>query len=612
MAAARATSQRQDAGARGARTATAHDGARSEILKRHFALMREFAEAESAVSLEFQRHMSALPAPSGWPPPPAHAGPIGRILEKGAKRLYAERVFNLKNDEYLKDHVVGGRAGENRVARPGLPVIPFAYSLELAAQGALACLGGGYVVSSVSDVRAHRWLALDHDTLKVGIRAELDGDTPLAPRVRVELSQDTGGFKSRAFEALVCLGRRRPEAEKRGVTVDWNGQGLDGATAYDNLLFHGPSLQPLRRIQFRPGGRVEALCETPRRAGLDEALPVALLDGVAQLMFLCLRDQGHKNFSVFPYSLKRLLPAAAAPPPGTRLLCRGRVHCDGAKVTGDFEFVNQRGAVVYSLEGFTERYFSLPAVYAERVLGGDGSTFISDEWRFPGVPLVARVFGDFPPTFLDQSWGAWRRILLQQILGPLEFAAAQQLSEQGGEQSAWLIRQCVAKEALCAWFAERHQLSLSRSEVQIVGELSGRHTILCPKLEAAGRLPQVAVASAGDAVLAVVAPPEARVGVALRSVRDADVDFALGFEGDEKSACGARPAEHLLSLLCAKESAAKVMGLRLPEGLKRCRIEESDLGRGLVAVSHDGGALSVRVGSRGGVVAGVYAIIDGI
>jgi malonyl CoA-acyl carrier protein transacylase len=595
--------------ARAVKSAESFNEAQAEILQHHFALMDNFTEAELAVSSEFNGFMRALPGRAHNAPHPLFTNSLGRIIERDVRRLYAERVFNVNDDVYLRDHVVGQPAGQNKIAQFGLPVIPFTFSLELVAQGALACLDERYIVSSISDIRAHRWLAPDDETLKVGILAELVDDTTQAPEVRVRLFHVTDKLKSIAFEALVCLGRRRLEARTRRLTIDWNEPSLDGSLVYKNLLFHGASLQPLRRIRFKPGGKVEALCEVPQGAAGEEILPVALLDGAAQLMFLWLNEEGHKNFRIFPYYLKRLLPLIAAPSSGTRLLCRGQMHYDETKVTGDFEFISESGAIAYSLEEFTQRYFNLPGAYAECVFGDSDSMFISEQWCLPGAPLAAQVFQDFSATFLDQSWGIWRRLLARRVLGPLELSFTQQLPERDKEQSMWLIRQCVAKEAVRRWLAEQHHLSPCRNEIQILGDLRGQHTILCPKLESAGCLPQIALATSESTVVAIAAPPEATIGVALRSIwRATDADFDLAFEGDERRVSHARSSAYLLSLLCAKEAAAKALHLPLPTGLRQCCIEEVNLDQGLVVVSHKRNALPVRVGFWGDVVASVCLI----
>jgi hypothetical protein len=174
------------------------------------------------------------------------ATPAPAVTKTVTMTTVFERPLDLDAIPVLRSHVIDGRA-----------VLPMALILEWLAQGALQ-RNPGLVFAGVDDLRVLKGAVLHDDrpesvAVLVG-KAVRDGGTF---RVPVELQGNLPGGKAVAHaRGEVVLADRLPEPG--GPAVDTTGvpeSTLSPLSVYRDVLFHGPDLQGLDRIEaLGPGG----------------------------------------------------------------------------------------------------------------------------------------------------------------------------------------------------------------------------------------------------------------------------------------------------------------------------------------------------------------------
>src|SRR3954468_21541461 len=120
----------------------------------------------------------------------------GSVVARASDRIALTRTFTRARDRFVDDHALGRRSPADPPRSGPLAALPFAVSLEIAAEAARA---GGAAVAEIRDAKASRWLALDRGTLDVSIAVETRGDA-----LRVAIA--TPGEARAAFDAYVRPG----------------------------------------------------------------------------------------------------------------------------------------------------------------------------------------------------------------------------------------------------------------------------------------------------------------------------------------------------------------------------------------------------------------------
>lgn len=445
----------------------------------HFTLMQEFLAGQERI---FALLGAALEPGAGAAE--RVCCPFLRPDRRGdGVRLDFERRFDLtRTDPILRDHSLGS----------ALPVIPFTLSMELVAEACRHLFGHRGVVTSMSDARAYRWLALDEETLRMRIVAE----APAPGSAHVQLFELAGdGRQHLAFEALVEVSERYEEAPASYDTRPTRPSDWTAARFYSDYAFHGPSFQGIREVQRIEGDAIEAtLVVTDLASYLDAgtlALDPALLDCAGQLVGLWLLERGHRHFGIFPFRLREFQQHRATPPAGSIIHARATVQWDERGATeAEIVFLDERGEVLYQLRGFEQRYLAFPQAFASFVLGAQrhqGS--LSRAVHGNGV---RRVLDDLPSGFLEESWGIWSRALAHLFLDRDELRQWYSLPHR--EQARdWLLIRVIAKEAMRELAAEEHHLDLAPTAVHVVEEGSGEMRIRCAELEARGPMPRLRI-----------------------------------------------------------------------------------------------------------------------
>jgi NAD(P)-dependent dehydrogenase (short-subunit alcohol dehydrogenase family)/acyl carrier protein len=259
-----------------------------------------------------------------------------------------ERPLDLEALPVLRAHVIDGRA-----------VLPFALTLEWLAQGALQ-RNPGLVLCGLDDLRLLKGAILHDDrpeTLSVLVgRAVRDGSLY---RVPVELrGQVDGGRTVSHAKGQVVLGDRHPQP---GTALELSGlpaYGRGPRAVYHDVLFHGPELQGIEKVEaLGPAGAVARVRTSPapsewverplRQAWLTDPLA---MDCAFQLLSLwCFEQTGAVSLPTRVGHYRQF--RRGFPGPRVRVVARVERPTDH-RATADIDFLDDAGAPVARVEGY--------------------------------------------------------------------------------------------------------------------------------------------------------------------------------------------------------------------------------------------------------------------
>lgn len=551
-----------------------------DLLRQHFALMNEFLASQKRVFESCFGSKGAAPEATAsenglaagcdlpWPM-------LGENVRREEGRLTACRAFNLETDPFLLDHTLGRRASRRRPGLYGLPVLPFTFSMELLAEAASCLCGEGWVVTSLEDVRGHRWLAVDKEALQVRIEAkEISSPSDPTRKVMVTVFESAeSGVEKKAFEGEVHLGRFYPPNPKPRFThlQEQPPKRLNVPDFYRFGMFHGPRFQNIRRVKHLSAEHVDADLqvfflddffssgESPRFQ-----LSPNLLDCAGQLTAYSMLENVNGYYGLFPFRVGALRIYAAPPASGTRIRARGELEFDGDNTTMDFDYCDSSGKVLFRLEQKQQRCFEFPKRYHMATFWPESGDGLGSPWLTETGCMVERVEG-ISHEFLDQGWSIWKRALAHMILDAEERKVFHELPLEGPRRVEWLLGRAAAKAAIRRWARAELDLEIDSADIRIEKDSAGRPYAVCPEISQLATMPTLSISHARDVAIAAISPegngigidlerPAARpVGDWLRSAfSDAECSFAAG--GD---------LSILLRFWCAKEAAAKALGTGL-------------------------------------------------
>lgn len=549
---------------------------RTRLVQEHFGLMREFLDHQARMCLSLFGESPATLAPRAAPRPPAPAttpaDPASSPPAPLRDHFQGQRTLDVSRDLFLLDHTLGRRPPQRRDLPCPLPVMPFTFSMELLAEAAQQLCGGSTVVTAVRDVRGRRWLALDTGHLDLAVTAHLLPDSsPMGKgeaRVQIEEIQAHGqGPRFLAFEGTVCFGERYPEAPPP-LRVDLDGHSTPKWSVqefYKTCLFHGPSLQALHHLRGVGPDCIEADVRVPPTHGLFRdvpapalEIPAPTLDAALQLMGYWLVEQGREFFGVFPFYIGSYQQFTASPPPGTALVCRGRLSREHDVARGDFDFIDgSSGRVVARMEDVRSRYFAYPPSYLYTLYWPGPETFLARPWVENGSRLLCWRIDFLSRDFLDDGWGIWKRALAHVILGESERQEWYRLPPVGPSRTRWLLERAAAKDAARSWLHEQGRPVPAPGEIRVSEMPDGSHCFRLPSGNAP--LPALALASRDDRAVACVVPPGMSLGIDVGGV-DSPSPADDGFDEPEEALLSALGARGRLAATCARRAARRAVG----------------------------------------------------
>jgi len=201
-----------------------------------------------------------------------------------------------------------------------------------------------------------------------------------------------------------------------------------------------------------------------------------------------------------------------------------------------------------------------------------------------GVNLRACVFDGAHHDVLRPERAIFLQTIAHTVLTGREREAWRAIPPGSPRRARWLMGRVAAKEAIRGWVGERYGQSVSPVEIEIDADERGKPIA---RVIGGGTPPlEISISHADTKAVAVVAE-EFSVGVDIEEERDGaprtvpELAFADGELAD-----AARAGLSPIALWCAKEAAAKALGVGLLGEPRRWRVQ---------TLAHDGGAVVVVI-----------------
>jgi malonyl CoA-acyl carrier protein transacylase/phosphopantetheinyl transferase len=482
-----------------------------------------------------------------------------------AATTVVDREFSLATMPELRDHCLFRQAPGWPDAADAFPVVPMTRLLDLMGAEAQR-LAPGRVVTAITGVRAHRWLAVAPP-----VTVPVERVPQASGRVRVGI----GEFA----EGLVELAGAYPAAPGRAAWTagEERAPEADARTLYeDGWMFHGPGFQGVESIDAFGSGGIR---------GTLRALPAAgaLLDAAGQLAGHWAQAWAHTDRLAFPAAIEAVRFYGPHPAPGQRLTCTVTVRSFTSEwLKADLE-VAAGDQVWAGIEGWTCRRFA------------------TDDITWPAVhtrPSEASV-GEHQPggwCLVTERWPdlASMEYTMRRYLTTAERAELEARSPRA--RRTWLLGRIAAKDAARGWFWRQGHGPIWPGEFLIGNEASGRPWIR--RLHGESEPLTVSIAHVPGLGVAITRPAATtRVGIDVEDVARvaaaAGAVAAVAFTGSEEAMLdrltreagrpgGPEQAVWMTRFWTAKEAVAKALGTGL-----------SGRPRDFVVTGADGGQLLV-------------------
>ncbi len=300
-------------------------------------LARAASEPDAASARTHGHGHSPTAAPALEPRPTTHLEPV------------FERRIDMDALPVLRDHVIDGHA-----------VLPMALILEWLAETA-AHRHPGLVVQSVENVKLHKGVVLrDQRAVTVSLRADKGqprGNASILATVELRGMLGSGREITHA-RGSVMLAAQYPAGERLICETRLAPTATEHAEIYRRVLFHGPAMQAIQRIDGWNDGLIAGWAATspPPAAWIERPLrrswitdPLAI-DAAFQLVVLWTRE--HLGSNSLPTAIGAYRQFRKAfPAQGVRVLASVRDH-SRHRAVADIELVDAEGKLVARIEGY--------------------------------------------------------------------------------------------------------------------------------------------------------------------------------------------------------------------------------------------------------------------
>jgi acyl transferase domain-containing protein/phosphopantetheinyl transferase (holo-ACP synthase) len=569
------------------------------VMPEYFRLMHTFLEQQTRVLETWQAYNVDVRTADETPTLAAYTSFLDTIVEHDHEHVVAHCHLAVDRDAFLRDHVLSGPVSRDG-SLLGLSCVPLMVSLEILAE-ACALLTGRIDVRVIENVRATDWIALDEGTVGLQVRARvLDGEQ----RCFAELISANGAVivsaeLSFALDEVRCPALA-PLSEHRSSV--WNDEGL-----YTCGMFHGPLFQSIRHLHGWDDAGIDAqLSRVPLRGFFAEGdqpafvLNPVLLDATGQLAAYWIAQFSGVEFNSFPSTIERIELYVPCPEdlPDLQLLARQRVH-DPALATDmnaprswDFECVDAHGQPLLRITNLQNVYFPVPLRFYETrrdPLHG----WLGHPTRVPGRDAVLLwELPMLPEIFCGQSSGIFLRILAHLYLSAEERTQWQAQTGNIRRRREWLLGRAAIKEAVRYWIYRNTGELLHPAEVVVLHDHLG-----APYVDGAWRgtladSPSVSLSHDAHVCMVALADAVCRIGVdreAIGRIRKPELVVAALTPGEQTLLLGldeASAQDRLLRIWCAKEAAAKFLGIGLQGVPALFEVQFADSGSDTAWVAH--------------------------
>jgi acyl transferase domain-containing protein/phosphopantetheinyl transferase len=591
--------------------------AMEQLMAGYFGMMQDFlARQARVIAASLGAPATATEQRPRWPF-------IQRLLEQDGDDVTAEFDLDVARHPFLQQHILyASRVSDLDPDLHSLPVVPLTVSLEMLAETA-GVAAGLPVLQAMENVRAYNWIALDGGckTLRMVARrlpgnageerfhaAIYDGEAVL-------LEGDV------IFTAAVTSSAARLAELAAPRAPVWQDHEL-----YTSGMFHGPMYHSVKHLVAWDDTGIDAqLTATPYSDFFgDGSTPVfyinpVLMDAVGHLTAFWIAETRGTDFSCFPSSIRRIELARPDAADTEGCLLRGRIaflddgHGSNRFLEGAYECVTPENELLFRIEGWRDRFFSVPhSFYYGRVHPRDG--WYGEDWSglFPALADDTLIWHlpRFPDGFLEDAGAVWKRLLALTVLSREERLTWEQLPPNGKRRSEWLMGRIALKEAARAWIHRHSGVLLYPADVVIRPDPAGKPWVAHEELEGLP-VPQVSLTHAGGYTVAAAGPPEWPLGIDLEAYgRIAVDDFIVGAFSDGERALfqglhGADREGTVLRLWCAKEAAAKCLGVGLNGRPREFEVRELTSAGDYAVVQFQGEAVPVAIQAWDRIVIGL-------
>jgi len=531
--------------------------------------MHAFLDQQSRVVSDWQSVRVA-------PEPPPYAGFLAAIVEHDAEHLVAQCSLSVEHDAFLRDHVLSGPVSVRDPQLVGLACVPLMVSLEIMAE-ACAVLAGTPGVRVIENVRATGWIALDDGELALEVHARaIDA---ARGRYAAQLVGPAGVVVSAelVFELAHALcPALGPLAEHRESV--WNDDAL-----YTCGMFHGPLFQSIRHIHGWDDAGIDARLSPVALRGFFRdgqqprlVLNPVLLDAVGQLAAYWIAQYAGVEFNCFPSTIERIELYAECPEdlPDLELRARQRPLDPSASDISaprawDFECVDEHGQPLVRVTNLQNVYFPVPLRFYE-VRRDPLHGWLGHPTRLPGrEDVLLWELEMLSETFCGQSTGIFLRILAHALLGAGERREWSALTGKVRRRREWLLGRACIKEAVRYWIYQSTGELLHPSDIEVLHDGQGAPFVDGWWRGTLGDAPSISLSHDAFVCTVALASPVSRVGVdreAIGRIRTPHLVVESLSASEKTQLEGLDEAslqDRLLRIWCAKEAAAKFLGIGL-------------------------------------------------
>ncbi|WP_299676727.1 acyltransferase domain-containing protein [uncultured Dokdonia sp.] len=544
--------------------------AQQHILKQHFELMNQFLQQQEQISKQvFGSHHISILSPQEEQPQPILPPLLDRITTSTPDEVVFEKTLTLATDLFLKDHTLGRFSDPDEILSP-LPVMPFVTTMEIIAEAASHWATDTLFVTKLEDIRGHKWIALDQETLHLMITAKKEKTTTNSQKIKVCLYIDKVIPTNKVAEGTAILSREYKAAPKVQLPEMEiiNYPTWDAKNFNETCLFHGPSFTSMDRLQSvgDTGIILDLKNPTQKRFVANNEdpnfkTPGAILDASGQMVAYWLVEQGETHFGTFPFYVASF--ELYAPPQlneNQKISCSAQFEKNNDIITGDYQFYSN-DQVLFSIQGLHSKYYDFPTKFLNCLYWEGANSYLSTPISLQSdTPIQARRITDLPNGFLDQGGEVWLRALAHMMLSQKEKDTWYAFPEKGNRRKEWLLGRVVAKEVVRTYADQHYFLALSPRDIEITTSELGKPLVHCPALENVGTIPNISISHSLSTAIAAITPQEMLIGIDIELIhkKEEDYNVNLVFDAQEKTLL---QGHSLLPYFCAKEAAAKSIGI---------------------------------------------------
>ena len=519
------------------------------------------------------------------------------------QELVALRQFRWDEDLFLHDHTFGRRNSVTDPSLRPLPVMPLAMSMEMMAEAATLLMGDKLLVG-MTDVFAHRWIALEEESITLKVVARILSGSVNEVEVQLLEHQEGEGLETASnsplAQATLRFGESYPLAPAP-EDLSLRGEGPSSWSEdalYDSGMFHGPCWQGVVSVdRHADDGCVATLAVLPydkffaSNAAPSFVIDPIVLDAAGQVIGFWAQEGLESGYVVFPFRLEALHIYGPNRPVDCRVKCQAKILLEGEKQTNSkIDIIGPEGGLWMRLEGWKDRRFHLPESMFKFMLS-PMEGLISDPWpqpisQFPtGDAFQCTRIQD--PFQSDQAF--WMQVWAHLVLTRGEREAFRKMRGPNKRRTEWLLGRIVAKDALRVLIKQVANLELCPADIEIGNDKYGRPIPTGTWSGMIENVPVLSLAHSDGIAVAVagIGGTSLGVGVDIERIRSHSPSFVEeAYVAEERLFLQSLPEpqreEWTTRLWCVKEAVAKCLGRGLVEGPQSVAAQAWDIASGTV------------------------------